>query len=141
MEKRQDLGALPSNSTRTKGNQMECLRCGIEDFGAGISRRVNRGDEQHCAACVAQPKTRVMYQGEMCHPWTGLHDEFDNPVTASKQLFMPGVRTCGHRDCVRASHVIAMPDTLKEEPRTPKKVMWTMEGSLKIFEALEDVRG
>lgn len=123
---------------------MNCIRCGIDDFGAGISRRVNRGDEQLCAACVAKPTTRVMYKGEMCHPWDGLHDDWDNPITASKQPYMPGIRTCGHVDCVRPSHVILEAGWVgTREKKTfvklpPKKVMWTQEGSLKIIEALED---
>ena len=131
-----------------KGNDMNCERCGFEDHRAAILKRVARGQGQLCGSCFAKPAKRVGYKDDFCQAWQGLYDDDDNPITNTRQLHMPGVRVCGHKDCVRVTHVIladgwVLPRNRKKQPRviTPKKVLWTMEGSLKIFEALEDNYG
>lgn len=43
-------------------------------------------------------------KGEVCLAWRGDFDENDNPVHNGK-LFMPGVRSCGHRDCINPDHI------------------------------------
>ncbi len=49
-------------------------------------------------------------KGEVCLAWRGDFDEADNPIHNGK-LFMPGVRNCGHRDCINPEHI-------KQEGRT-----------------------
>lgn len=40
-----------------------------------------------------------------CISHQGRYDDNDNPLTDSGELFMPGVRSCGHRDCVNKNHL------------------------------------
>lgn len=41
----------------------------------------------------------------MCEAWQGDFDEWENPIKDG-ELFMPGLRTCNHRDCVSVDHVV-----------------------------------
>jgi hypothetical protein len=43
-------------------------------------------------------------KNDVCLAWRGDFDENDNPMHDGK-LFMPGVRECGHRDCINPEHI------------------------------------
>lgn len=58
-----------------------------------------------CESCRVQRRRFIKYDnGLVCEAWQGDFDEWDNP-TDNGELFMPGVRTCGHRDCVNPDHI------------------------------------
>ena len=121
---------------------MICNRCGIQENGSAIIKRVQRTGEQLCASCAAKPQSRIGYGEDYCVAWYGKHDDDDNPITSVGKLYLPGVRLCGHKDCVRVSHIqsdtpIKIVRNRKKKP--PKPVKWTLEGSLRILQALEDV--
>ena len=79
-----------------------CKRCGFTEFVAADRRR--RVDEL-CGDCRARPVKSISYGfGRSCRPWGGEFDEWDNPLLLGV-LFLPGVRSCGHRDCVEVSHI------------------------------------
>lgn len=78
----------------------QCDRCGVKYTIS--SRRPGKSD--YCSSCIAKPTERITYSGAYCIAWHGQFDEQDNPVK-NNQLYRPGVRTCGHRDCVRVSHI------------------------------------
>jgi len=40
-----------------------------------------------------------------CYPYAGDVDELWRPLDASGGLFRPGVRLCGHADCVNLNHI------------------------------------
>lgn len=43
-------------------------------------------------------------------------DDF-NPMTKEGKLYLPGLRTCGHKDCVRKAHIVpfvAEPEVIPE---------------------------
>lgn len=41
-----------------------------------------------------------------CISHEGLYDDFDNPLTDSGELYLPGTRICGHSDCVNQRHIL-----------------------------------
>lgn len=40
-----------------------------------------------------------------CISHAGLYDDDDNPLADDGSLYLPGVRLCGHRDCVNPRHL------------------------------------
>ena len=96
---------------------MECDRCGIELSEQAIEKRKSRGIyDGRCFDCRANPAREIRYSGTVCRPWTGEVDEDFNPIDKNLKLYLPGVRTCGHKDCVNKQHIV--------QP-TPKD--WTLE--------------
>lgn len=56
--------------------------------------------------------------GRVCEAWQGDFDEWDNPMKDGV-LYLPGVRLCGHRDCVSVDHVqgaVAKPHRKRGRP-------------------------
>ncbi len=87
---------------------MNCERCGMEVSEAAIERRKARGTyDGLCSDCRNGRATEIKYNGEPCRPWRGEVDEDWNPIDQKLRLYLPGVRTCGHKDCVNKQHVIA----------------------------------
>lgn len=81
-----------------------CKRCGFTEFVAADRRRHGSG---LCVDCRVRPARRISYGlSEPCLPWFGEFDEFDNPLLFGV-LVLPGVRVCGHRDCVEPLHVLS----------------------------------
>lgn len=89
--------------------QATCTRCGT--LWSYPDRYVTRPefDGSQCKDCKARPLTRVGSGLDYCTPWHGHFDEDDNPMQNGK-LYKPGIRTCGHRDCVRPMHIIPYPN-------------------------------
>jgi len=94
---------------------MNCERCGIEIDERTIVRRKARGqDDQRCSDCRTQHLYEIKYEGIVCRPWRGEVDEDLNPIDGQLRLYLPGVRTCGHRDCVNKEHIISAPKPITE---------------------------
>lgn len=51
-------------------------------------------------------KEKTRNRRNYCWPHKGNFDDNDNPLDEAFKEFMPGARTCNHRDCVRPDHVI-----------------------------------
>jgi hypothetical protein len=49
---------------------------------------------------------RIQYGDGYCLPWGGDFDQYNRPMIDG-HLYLPGLRTCGHLDCVLISHVVA----------------------------------
>lgn len=82
--------------------EVVCDRCG---FGwlVGDGQRVKSG--ALCFACRMKPaKTVRSGLDQPCRPWHGAFNEWDEPVLGDT-VFLPGVRVCGHSDCVEVSHI------------------------------------
>ncbi len=89
---------------------MNCERCGIEIDERTIERRKGRGIlDQRCSDCRVKQLNEIKYNGIVCRPWRGEVDEELNPIDGQLRLYLPGVRTCGHRDCVNKDHIITTP--------------------------------
>jgi hypothetical protein len=58
----------------------------------------------------------------VCEAWQGDFDDNDNPLL-NGLLFMPGTRTCGHRDCINVAHVEgALPPPERKRGRPAKPI-------------------
>ena len=87
-----------------------CERCGQDwTFSQRYLYRT-QFQKDLCRDCRTQRLDRITYSGkEYCTPHRGQFDNNDNPIKDGK-LYKPGARTCGHRDCVRATHIIPSVD-------------------------------
>lgn len=96
---------------------MNCQRCGIEISESAVERRIARGTYNgQCADCrISKPQYQIKYDGDVCQAWRGEVDEDLNPIDKHLKLYLPGIRTCGHKDCVNRSHVIPPFDVLELE--------------------------
>ena len=53
-----------------------------------------------------RPAKTISYGfGKPCKPWGGEFDRDENPLVDG-ELFMPGERICGHKDCVELEHCL-----------------------------------
>jgi len=92
---------------------MNCERCGIEIDSKTIERRKGRGIlDGRCSDCRVKQLNEIKYNGIICRPWRGEVDEEFNPIDRNLKLYLPGIRTCGHRDCVTKDHIIQVPETI-----------------------------
>lgn len=80
-----------------------CRRCGWSWVVESGRRRAF----ELCESCRVKPALSVRYGSDRCIPWRFGFDEFDNPLRDGV-LFLPGVRVCGHRDCVNPLHVVGV---------------------------------
>jgi hypothetical protein len=86
---------------------VNCNRCGIEVSEAAIERRKARGTyDGKCADCRNGQANEIKYNGTVCRPWRGEVDEDFNPIDRNLKLYLPGLRTCGHKDCVNKEHIV-----------------------------------
>ena len=84
---------------------MNCERCGIEVDPRVILKRVSRGNtNKNCGDCNIGP-TKYL-KDTACRPHQGLVDDDLNPIDDYLQPYRPGVRICGHKDCIALSHII-----------------------------------
>lgn len=68
-----------------------------------------------------------------CRPHQGLFDWNDNPLKPNGQLYRPGVRLCGNRDCIAKSHIQTIDplemERLEGSHRSARKItpaqLWT----------------
>lgn len=89
-----------------------CTRCGQSIMTNAIIKRQDRGDyNKDCKDCRTTEAKKVQYGTgqEYCIPHKGLFDEDDNPLDRQGKLYKPGIRSCGHRDCIRPMHIIKDP--------------------------------
>ncbi len=78
-----------------------CVRCGQVSFVALDKRERKDG---LCFSCRMRPAKTISYGfGKPCKPWGGEFDGDDNPIVDG-ELFMIGLRICGHKDCVEVEH-------------------------------------
>lgn len=103
---------------------MNCERCGVVEDTKAIQKYVARTGKVLCESCRASRRNRITYlDGSTCLPWHGSFDDFDNPLDDQGVLFMPGVRSCNHKDCCEPSHVVGSgPPALKKRGRPAKFV-------------------
>ncbi len=83
---------------------MNCDRCGIYIDPTIIIKREARGsNNRNCSDCNAKPTKKLATK---CQPWSGELDDDWNPIDAYGRLQKPGIRTCGHKDCMNRNHII-----------------------------------
>lgn len=95
---------------------MNCERCGMEVSEAAVERRKARGTyDGKCSDCRNGMATEIKYNGTVCRPWRGEVDEDFNPIDRNLKLYLPGQRTCGHKDCVNKEHIITAPQKVERD--------------------------
>jgi hypothetical protein len=74
---------------------------------AAVERRKARGTyDGLCADCRNGRANEIKYNGTVCRPWRGEVDEDFRPIDRNLKLYLPGLRTCGHKDCVNKEHIV-----------------------------------
>lgn len=61
-------------------------------------------NEVLCVSCRARPARSIRYGSDRCIPWQGSFTICDEPLLHG-ELFLPGLRLCGHSDCVNPVHI------------------------------------
>jgi len=93
-----------------------CTRCGIGQSAEQVYKRKERKAEnpEWCRDC-RDTRTRITRDYKWKHPvlgriscWLWLYEINDDwmPITDDGQLYRPGERICGKKDCVRLAHII-----------------------------------
>jgi len=88
-----------------------CEQCGKIIRYDNWSRRKFKGQEYlKCSDCRAVQTYKVTYRHKIlglitCMPWQFEVDADLNPIKDGK-LFRPGLRICGHKDCVVVGHIL-----------------------------------
>jgi hypothetical protein len=86
---------------------MSCNRCGIKIDPMILMKRKARGNNNNlCKDCGMKPQNEIKQNKTICRPWRGEVDQELNPIDERGNLFAPGLRTCGYKDCVNRSHII-----------------------------------
>jgi hypothetical protein len=88
----------------------------MEVSEAAVERRKARGTyDGKCSDCRNGMANEIKYDGKVCRPWRGEVDEDFNPIDRNLKLYLPGVRVCGHKDCVNKDHIIKASSDLELE--------------------------
>lgn len=94
-------------------NFIFCKQCGIIiTYEVWYKRKVrNRDNWDHCRDCNATPrKVEVSIHPSLgriaCVPYVGEVNENWQPINAVGDLYLPGERICGHKDCVNSNHIL-----------------------------------
>jgi hypothetical protein len=112
---------------------MNCSRCGIAIGEKTIERRRARGTlDGRCSDCRLIQLNEINYNGTICRPWRGELDENLYPIDRKLRPYLPGIRTCGHKDCVNKAHIIPELDPLERE-RNSISYRTGKEGYLKDY--------
>ena len=96
--------------------EIPCWQCTAPIDADVVYRRIRRNDPEPdlCKDCkdVRKPVPKELHYvhpvlGEtFCTPYKGeLNDDWQ-PIDSKGNLYLPGVRICGYKDCVRKSHII-----------------------------------
>ena len=108
------------NETDKDESTQACTRCGALILKAIVSKRRERKDQyaDECKDCRDVRKYTETYffrkvvrthpkLGKIeCLAWSGDIDENWNPIDENGELYRPGERICGAKDCIDIHHVI-----------------------------------
>jgi hypothetical protein len=109
------------NETDKNELHQACTRCGAFILKAVVSKRRERKDQyaDECKDCRDVRKYTETYffrkvvrthpkLGKIeCLAWSGDIDDDWNPIDENGDLYRPGERICGAKDCIDIHHVIA----------------------------------
>ena len=131
---------------------MFCERCGqiIPKSTWEKAKSRNKPDWDHCQDCKATPKQKLVVNHPIfgkieCIPYTGELDELWRPINAVGDLYKPGERLCGHKDCINSNHIITPPKPvvsdldmilMSSEIRQPSKKYAKSSDKIKVESAL-----
>ena len=126
---------------------MFCVRCGqiVPNSTWSKAKSRNKPDWDHCQDCKATPQQRIKWLHPIlgnieCYPYDGELDELWRPVNAVGDLYRPGERICGYKDCINGRHIITPPKPvvsdldmilMSSEIRQPSKTYVSKQGKIK----------
>ena len=84
-------------------NHVECRRCGFK-WAVNAEKRGRK--DLLCISCRVKPATTIQYGQLRCIPHQGSLNDDLHPVDDDGNLFLEGIRICGHSDCVNDKHII-----------------------------------
>lgn len=97
-----------------KSTDIFCVACGQAVPANVWGKRKERGrhDWDHCVDCTAKPVGKITVHHPslgliQCHPHVGEVNELWQPLDGLGQLYKPGLRLCGNKDCVNTTHIEA----------------------------------
>lgn len=117
------IQAIRGTALKTESTYLVCTRCGID-----LSQyALDHPNPETMGLCRDCRPVRTRLRSGHCNPWMGEVDDDFNPIRNGK-LYLPGKRTCGHKDCVKRSHIeveekfnpAPLEVLLAEVPATPK---------------------
>lgn len=81
---------------------VDCYKCG-NTFEVNRKRRKLR---MLCESCRVTKATTIRKDDRVCLPWHGnFGKDLLTPIDEEGYPILPGIRECGNRDCVQATHV------------------------------------
>jgi hypothetical protein len=110
------MSAMTRTLWDTQNEIIYCTRCGIEQNYEQTYKRVIRKtvNPLWCRDC-RDDRTEIRRDHAWKHPalgkiycclWIGELDDNWHPIDDEGQLYRPGERICGLKDCVKQTHVI-----------------------------------
>ena len=143
---------LDNSTSIFNEGDMFCDRCGqiIPKSTWEKAKSRNKPDWDHCQDCKATPKQKLVVNHPIlgkieCVPYTGELDELWRPINAVGDLYKPGERICGHKDCINSNHIITPPKPvvsdldmilMSSEIRQPSKKYAKSSDKIKVESAL-----
>ena len=96
-----------------KTNLIDCAQCGQRVPYTIWAKRKERNnpDWDRCRDCTAKPakSVRLLHAvlGQIsCYPYIGELDDLWRPIDDAGELYLPGERMCGLKDCVNRTHIV-----------------------------------
>jgi len=83
-------------------NEAVCRRCGWKWV---VSPDKKDDKTLLCKSCRVKPAKVIQYGVLRCEPHRGRVNDDLEPIDDAGELVLPGVRVCGHKDCVNPKHV------------------------------------
>jgi hypothetical protein len=125
------MSAMSRTKHDVENEIVYCTRCGIgQSFEQVYKRKIrNAVNAEWCRDC-RDDRTEIRRDYAWKHPalgkvhcwlWTGELNDNWQPITEDGELYRPGERLCGLKDCVKQAHIIT-----PEKPPTDQKLLLAM---------------
>jgi len=125
------MSAMSRTKHDVENEIVYCTRCGqSQSFEQVYKRKLrNAVNAEWCRDC-RDDRTEIRRDYKWVHPVLGriscwlwifeLNDDW-NPIDENGELYRPGKRLCGLKDCVRQTHII-----IPDKPATDQKLLLAM---------------
>ena len=102
----------------------DCDRCGRTCIGERTHEKMlERKKIPLCPDCQLNTLFRVVYSNDYCVPHQGFFDKEDWPVDNFGVRLYADLGSCGHSDCIKASHHADKQLVKFVQPRHRKKLL------------------